>query len=124
MDLLRRIGIFSIGLSAGLIILAFFFKGKGVELCYFPNCRVLKDIRSKAVFVDKQVQEQGFSIEEIKPLLWNGNVDFSQSDTKTFDCKTYTIVGKSLNNKDLQIVVKNCQSQATIISAKSFEKTN
>ena len=55
MSFLRRLGIYLIGLSMGIVILSFFFKGKEVSFCYFPNCRTLKDIRSKSVIVSKNL---------------------------------------------------------------------
>lgn len=117
MDLFRRIGIFSIGLSIGLVILAFFFKGKGVEICYLPNCRVLKDIRNKPVLVEKELEKQGFTIENLKPIFWNGDVDFSKSDTKSIPCKKYIITGISTSKENIQIEVQNCETQAVIVSA-------
>jgi len=54
MGFIKRLGWYLLGLSVGLIFLVFFLKKKsdetGVSFCYLPNCRVLKDIRSKPLF--------------------------------------------------------------------------
>lgn len=120
MDLLRRIGIFSIGLSIGLITLAFFFKGKGVEVCYFPNCRVLKDIRNKPVFIEKNLEKEGYTLEVLKPIFWNGNVNFNKSDTQSVPCKTYVITGNSTTDQSLQITVRNCKKEAFVVSVEKI----
>ncbi|GIZ16121.1 hypothetical protein [Capnocytophaga catalasegens] len=120
MDIVRRLGIFFIGLSIGIVILAFFFKGKGVEICYLPNCRVLKDIRNKTIFIDQSVEKQKFTLDVLKPIFWEGNVVFSQSDTRSTPCKTYLIEGLTTNNEMVKIKVENCPTKATIISVENF----
>lgn len=119
-DLIRRIGIFMIGIALGIVLLSFFFKGKGVEICYFPNCRVLKDIRNKPVSVDTLIQKQGYNIEILKPIFWNGDVDFSRSQTRMIPCKTYTIIGISSDEQTLEITVENCPQKAIVTHVKKL----
>ena len=120
MDIVRRLGIFFIGLSIGIVILAFFFKGKGVEICYLPNCRVLKDIRNKTIYIDQSIEKQEFTLNDLKPIFWQGNVVFSQSDTHSTPCKTYLIEGFTIHNEKVRIKVENCSTKATIISIENF----
>ena len=56
MNLLRKLGLFLIGLSIGAVITFFFFQKKGVEFCYLPNCRVLKDLRNKPIELSPEIQ--------------------------------------------------------------------
>lgn len=101
----------------GIVFLTFFFKGKGTEFCYLPNCRVLKDIRKKEVEFSKEVTAfYDFRNKDsllLKEVLHHGDIDFSKSDTKTSACKTYVI-----NTDSLSFTVENCSKKATIKSVK------
>jgi len=60
MTLLKRIGYYLAGFSAGLIILAIFLKKKKTEFCYGIDCRILKNIRSKNI-VYSDIAEKSLS---------------------------------------------------------------
>jgi len=119
MAFLKRLGFYLFGLAIGLIFLAIFLKKKteetGTEFCYFPNCRTLKDIRSKPLGYSDEVNEMLGNGEldtlDIKNLLTEGTVDFGKSDTKAKDCKTYFIEGE-VKGKDRILKVKNCTKKA------------
>ncbi len=123
MSFIKRLGFYLGGFSIGIIFLAYFLRKKsdetGVSFCYFPNCRTLKDIRSKPLYYSDNVQRQLANSEldslDIIFVLNEGNVDFSESDTKSNPCKTYLIQG---NQKDQKLAawVKNCPDKASIES--------
>ncbi|WP_273566715.1 DUF4258 domain-containing protein [Maribacter halichondriae] len=121
MAFLKRLGFYLFGLSIGIVFLAFFLKKKsdetGVSFCYFPNCRTLKDIRSKPLQysyeIDRMIQEKKIDSVDIAYFLNEGDVDFGSSDTKSTDCKTYYIEGE-LKNKEAVLEVENCQEKAVI----------
>ena len=123
MSFLKRLGFYLSGFAIGILFLALFLRKKsdetGVSFCYFPNCRTLKDIRSKSLYysdaVQRQLSEKELDTLDIVFLLNQGNVDFSKSDTKSTPCKTYFIEGKQ---EDLQLSawVKNCSEKASIES--------
>ena len=123
MALLKRLGWFLVGLSIGIVFLTFFIKKKteGTDLifCYLPNCRTLKDIRSKTISYSDEVkallQEQQLDTTEINGLLLDGDVDFGRSDTKSTPCKTYFIEGE-IKKKEALLEVKNCETTATVES--------
>jgi len=123
MDFLKRLGFYLIGLSIGIVFLTFFFKKKseetGVSFCYFPNCRTLKDIRSKPMSYSEDVSrlfsEKKLDTVDIINILRNGEVDFSSSQTKTSPCKTYIIEG-SIKEKEATLKVRNCQEKALLES--------
>ena len=62
MAFLRRLGWYLVGLSIGIVFLVFFLKKKsgeeGIDFCYFPNCRVLKDMRSKPLTFGEALPEK------------------------------------------------------------------
>ncbi|MFS4415064.1 DUF4258 domain-containing protein [Maribacter sp. 2307ULW6-5] len=120
---LKRLGYFLFGLSLGIVFLAFFLKKKadesGVYFCYLPNCRTLKDIRSKPFYYSEEVREMLVSKQldtlEIKGFLRDGDVDFGASDTKSRPCKTYVIEGM-IKGDPAVMQVENCPKKATLKS--------
>lgn len=111
MAFLKRLGWYLVGLSIGIIFLVFFLKKKsektGAEFCYFPNCRVLKDMRSKPLAFSANNGGMEKDSLLIKSFLTDGNIDFGKSDTKTDSCKTYYI-SKSIEGKEWVLRAKNC----------------
>ncbi len=121
MAFLKRLGFYLLGLSIGLVFLAFFFKKKseetGVSFCYLPNCRTLKDIRSKPLEYSDRITDMiaGKKLDsvDIAHFLLEGNVNFSDSDTKSKPCKFYVIEGE-FNNKPAILEVKNCEDKVVV----------
>ncbi len=122
MDFIRRFGFYLIGFSIGLVFLAFFIKrktdGAGLDFCYLPNCRTLKDIRSKPLHfseeVRKRMQVKTLDSAEVSTMLQEGQVNFSKSDTKSDSCKTYLIEYKQ-QGKKLEYTIKNCPDEAILL---------
>lgn len=110
-----------LGLSVGLVFLTFFLKkktdGTGTEFCYFPNCRTLKDIRSKSISYSDEINEllisQVLDSTDIDYFLNNGDVDFGKSDTKSEPCKVYFIEGIA-KGKNAVLRVRNCRNKAIL----------
>ncbi len=121
MAFLKRLGFYLFGLAIGLIFLAVFFRNKseelGVEFCYFPNCRTLKDIRAKPLDYSNEVNElllaKQLDSTNIAFFLREGKVDFKGSDTKSTPCKSY-IIEAEINDKPAVMTVKNCPDKAVI----------
>lgn len=113
----KRLGWYLVGFSIGLVFLVFFIKKKsgesGFEICYFPNCRVLKDIRSKPISYAQNLEDR-FSKDSV---LWysffkDGSIDFGASDTKSEPCKTYVIS----NDQDQVLTLQNCPEGAEVMA--------
>jgi len=106
-----------VGLSIGLIFLVFILKKKsgeeGIDFCYFPNCRVLKDMRSKPLTFSESLPEQYQDTLMIQAFLQDGDVDFGKSDTKSEPCKTY-FISHEYNGEELELKAKNCKNQVTV----------
>jgi hypothetical protein len=121
MPLLKRFGLFFIGLSMGLVFLTFFYKNKtrGTDagFCYLPNCRVLKNIRSKPVTnsdpVNQLLQNKELDSVDLRNFLYQGDVDFDKSDTESEPCKTYVIEGL-VGKRKAVAYIKNCEDNAVI----------
>lgn len=121
MKVAQRILYFSGGFIIGLFLLFFFLGGKKASCDYSPTARVLKNIRLKK----KQYSQNALSIMRnhnidsatIAVILNKGSVDFSNSNTKLDSCKTY-VVKKEIDNKNLELHIKNCDSIANIYEVK------
>lgn len=106
----KRLGWYLIGFSIGIIFLVFFLKkksgGEGVDFCYLPNCRVLKDLRNKPLNFAAYEKDSVL----IKAIIAKGNVDFSKSDTDTEACKTYWI-----DYETTSLEIKNCKETSEVL---------
>nr|WP_321234826.1 hypothetical protein [uncultured Psychroserpens sp.] len=119
MKLIHRIGYYLGGFSIGLILLAFFLSGKKTSCSYGPNSRTIKNISIKERFYSEATENamRTYDLDTlaISNLIKTGDVNFSESDTKSEGCKTY-LIENELNDKNVLLTVKNCDSTATIQS--------
>ncbi|HET8734972.1 MAG TPA: DUF4258 domain-containing protein [Pricia sp.] len=121
MAFIKRLGFFLVGLSIGLVLLTFILKKKteesGFDFCYLPNCRTLKDIRSKPMSyseeIDRMLADNQLDSLDIDRFLNDGDVDFGRSDTQSEPCKTYYIEGIIRENEAV-LEVKNCSDQVIV----------
>lgn len=122
MSFFKRLAFFLFGLSIGIVFLVFFFQNKakqtGTEFCYLPNCRVLKDMRSKAYSYSEEVNQLiatgKIDSLQIKTFFTKGDVDFDNSDTKSKPCKTYKIDYEAMDNSFQHLTVINCPQKIRI----------
>ncbi len=121
MAFLKRLGYYMIGLTIGIIFLAFFLKKKtsetGAEFCYFPNCRVLKELRSKPLSYSAELQtlvETGaLDSLSINRFLKEGSVSFRKSESRAEPCPWYYI-NYEVEGKDAHLRATNCASRVTL----------
>jgi len=114
MKLIQRIGYYLGGFSLGLIILAFFLNGKKVSCDYGPDARVLKNINSKTTKYNDNVV---IDTTAMRYVLKEGDINFSESDTRKKPCGIYVIEG-DYNEKEITLTIENCDSIATITNFK------
>lgn len=117
-----RLAYYLFGLLLGAVFVMWYLKSKatdrGVEFCYFPNCRVLKDLRSKSLEIDSlakiSLNEKWVTMEDIKKSLTYGDVDFEKSNEPYRKGKIYIIEGKTSNNEDIIITMVNYPSKVLL----------
>lgn len=113
MSFLKRLGYYLIGLSIGLIFLAFFLSRKNAQFCYLPNCRVLKELRSKPLSYSESIAQKISNKEldstDIDHFLNDGKVNFRESDTESKPCSNY-IIDADIDGNPMSLSVKNCDS--------------
>jgi hypothetical protein len=121
MSFLKRLGFYLTGLAIGLIFLAFILNRKKAQFCYLPNCRVLKELRSKPLAysekLSKQLTEHGLDSTAVYGFLTDGEIHFGASDTKTKPCKTY-VIENEIEEQEALLTIQNCDS---LVVATSLE---
>lgn len=123
MPFIRRLGLYLLGLSVGLVFLAIFLKRKtdetGTYFCYLPNCRVLKELRSKPLSYSESIlalmAEGTLDSTEIAGYLSDGDVDFNKSDTEAEPCRIYYIEGR-LREQPALLKVLSC-TEGVVVEA-------
>jgi hypothetical protein len=117
MKFIHRLGYYLGGFSIGLIFLAFFLSGKRASCDYGPDARVLKNIGLKQLQFDERVEDmlnsKTIDSTTISLILKQGDVNFSESNTKLETCKIY-VIEKTVEDKEIALTVENCEQIATI----------
>ena len=125
MKLAYRLVYFSGGFLIGIALLFFILSGKKTSCDYGPESRTLKNIRLKErAFSENTLQvlkENQMDTSAISTLLKDGDVLFSESNTKPDSCKQYVIEG-NISEKNLKIKIENCEKVATVIEAEVTQK--
>jgi hypothetical protein len=127
MNLAQRSIYFTIGLFLGIVGVIFIADKKEVQFPYGPDARTLKSIRvKKEYYFSEQAQKtlQEYEIDSIRLayLLNESDVDFSESDTdRNQPCQTYKING-DLQEIEIAMLVKRCDSSATFQEIKVVRK--
>ncbi|UPQ79008.1 DUF4258 domain-containing protein [Flavobacterium azooxidireducens] len=126
MKFYQRLAFFLFGLLIGVIFLIYFLGAKaearGVTFCYLPNCRVLKDIRTKPFHYSEEASEvlaeTWIDTVDIKNTLMHGDVDFDLSNIKEGAAKLYVIEGKTVDQVAITLEVLNFEKKAVLKSIK------
>lgn len=102
----------------GCFFVALVFSGKDTRCNYFPNARVLNDLRTKPFqYSDKAIQtlnEKWVDTADIKNTLTYGDVDFDQSNVPFKKGKLYVIEGKTTKNQEIILKVINYEKKAVL----------
>lgn len=113
-----RFAYYLIGLLMGLFVVAAIFSGKDTRCNYFPNARVLNDLRNKPFeYSEKASQilnEKWVDTADIKNTLKFGDVDFDKSNFPLEKGKLYTIYGKTSKNQEITVEVINYSNKAVL----------
>ncbi len=114
----HRFAYYLIGLIMGSFVVAAVFSGKDTRCNYFPNARVLNDLRNKPFhYSDKAsliLAEKWIDTSDIKNCQKYGDVDFDKSNIKVGTGKLYTIDGKTTKNQAITLEVINYPEKALL----------
>ncbi|SHL38714.1 DUF4258 domain-containing protein [Flavobacterium chilense] len=118
MKFVHRFAYYLIGLVMGCFFVALVFSGKDTRCNYFPNARVLNNLRTKPFqYSDKAIQtlnEKWVDTADIKKTLTYGDVDFDQSNVPFKKGKLYIIEGKTAKNQEIILKVVNYEKKAVL----------
>ena len=91
-EFLKRFMWYALGLTLGLFFLNFIIDkktgGKGIEFCYLPECRVLKELRNTPL----RPAEDSL---KVSAILTDGRILFSESAPRKKPCKQYVLIHQS-----------------------------
>lgn len=114
----QRLAYYLFGLLIGGMFLVFFFGEKKTSFCYFPNCRVLKDLRNKPLLysneAEQKLAEDWVDIEDVRNCLTYGKVIFSESKDKIENGKLYVIKGKNTKNEPITVKMLNYDERVVL----------
>lgn len=118
MKFYQRLAYYLVGFVIGMFFVVLVLSGKDTRCNYFPNARVLNDIRNKPFHYDsiatQQMSERGISKEDLKSILTNGDVDFDLSNKPKEGGKLYVITGKSKANQEITVEIINYSDKAVL----------
>lgn len=118
MRLRYRFAYYLIGFTFGLFFVAAMFMGKDTRCNYFPNARVLNDLRNKPFEYSENatiiLSEGWIDSADIKNSLTYGDVDFDKSNRQVGSGKRYIIEGKTSKNIDIILEVVNYTDKAVL----------
>ncbi|SEH97690.1 hypothetical protein SAMN02927937_02495 [Paenimyroides aquimaris] len=114
----QRLAYYLFGLLLGGFIVYYFFNEKDAQFCYLPNCRVLKDLRSKPINISEKAQisfdNALITMNDVKACLTYGDVDFSKSNIAVKGGKLYIIEGQNTKKEPITIEMINYTGKVLI----------
>ncbi len=107
----QRLAYYLLGLLIGGIIVFYFFDAKDTQFCYLPNCRVLKDLRTKPITISDKAQisfnDSLINMNDIRMCLTHGDVDFDKSNVMEQGGKLYVIEGQNTKKEAITVEMIN-----------------
>ena len=114
----QRLAYYLLGLLIGGFIVFYFLDAKDTQFCYLPNCRVLKDLRSKPINVSEKAQisfdNALITMNDVKNCLTYGEVDFSKSNIVEKGGKLYVVEGQNTKKEAITVEMINYSGKVLI----------
>ena len=118
MKFFQRFAYYFVGLIMGLFFLSMVFSGKDTRCNYFPNARVLNDLRNKPFNYSPKataiLAQPWIDTTDIRNCLQFGDVDFDQSNIAIGKGKKYIIEGKTVKNQEITLTITNYSDKAVL----------
>lgn len=118
MKFYQRFAYYLVGFTIGMFFVVMVWSGKDTRCNYFPNARVLNDLRNKPFHYDieasKRLSENWVDTIDVKNTLTHGDVDFDKSNLKVGSGKLYTIYGKTTKDQEIILEVINYEEKAVL----------
>lgn len=118
MKFYQRFAYYLVGLVIGIFFVAMVLSGKDTRCNYFPNARVLNDLRNKpfnySVIASEKLSQKWVDTIDIKNTLTYGDVNFDRSNKNIDNGKLYTIEGKTIKNQLITLEVINFSNKVVL----------
>ena len=118
MKFYQRLAYYLVGFVIGSFFVVLVLSGKDTRCNYFPNARVLNDLRNKPFHYDstatKQMSKGLADKNDIKNILTHGDVDFDLSNIPAEGGKKYVIYGQNKKQKKITLEVINYSNKAVL----------
>ncbi len=117
----RRLRYYLIGVVLGtLVVYAMFGNRSDIRCDYFPNARVLKNLRTKPMVMSDMAECQKACLEldslDIKQIFAAGAVGFSESEPRKEPCGEYQLTTRLPDEREIVARVQNCDSTVVMLS--------
>jgi len=103
----------------------FIFGKRDIRCTYFPNSRVLNDLRQKELVFSPTALCQKACLEldslDIKQLFAAGTIDFGASEARKKPCGEYTVITRLPDMREIHARLQNCDSTVTMLFLKHEE---
>ena len=113
-----RLSYYLFGFIIGCFFLFFVLNKKNTRCSYFPNDRVLKNLRSKPFYysdvASSKIAQNWLDTIDIKNTLEYGDVEFDRSNIKVGNGKLYTVIGKTTKNQPIEVIVENYEDKVIL----------
>lgn len=121
-----RLAYYLFGVLGGSIILFFILNQKKSRCSYFPNDRVLNNLKTKPFHYSKEasniLNEEWIDTTDIKNTLTYGDVDFDRSNIKNEKgAKIYVIEGQTTKKQPIELIIENYEDRAVLKGIKKRE---
>ena len=118
MKFYQRLAYYLFGLVMGAFVVALVLSGKDTRCNYFPNSRVLNDLRNKpfnySIEASRKLSEDWIDTVDIKNTLTYGDVDFDKSNISYQNGKLYIIEGQTVQKDTITLRVINYPNKAVL----------
>ncbi len=122
----KKLLYYLLGVGLGTIMVMFIFGDRNIQCSYFPNDRVLYDLRKKELTIpaeiESRMQAMALDTADINRMLLSGKVHFKESDTQKDSCKTYWISYKPDGKERFKALLENCADKATLQKVKAVSE--
>ena len=112
------------GFLIGIFFVGMIYSGKDTRCNYFPNARVLNDLRTKPFHYSDEASailaQKWVDTIDVKNTLQYGDVDFDNSNKVLKGGKLYTIEGKTTQNQPILLEVINYSDKAVLVNIKKI----
>ena len=113
-----RLAYYLAGFCIGLVFVFFILNGKEASCSYFPNARVLKNLRSKPFVYSEQAKDKMsqklIDSADFRLILTKGDVDFDVSNKPVDGGKRYVIYGRNAKNEEVALDIVNYEDRAVL----------